>query len=67
MRSGCLGGGDDGCGVCGVPVGFLLEGWDVADLAVETVRVVPVDPFDRGELGVMPGLPGSASSDQSAL
>ena len=47
-----------------MPVGFALEGWDVADLSEEMGRVVSVDPFDGGVLGWMPGRPGSASSDQ---
>lgn len=67
MRSAWLGGGHDGWVVRGVPVGFAFERWDVADLAVETGRVVPVDPFDGGELGMVPSLPGSSSSDQFDL
>jgi len=47
-----------------MPLGFVFEGWDVADLAVKAGRVVPVDPFDGGELGLLSSFPGSASVDQ---
>ncbi len=47
-----------------MPLGFVFEGWDVADLAVKSGRVVPVDPFDGGELGLLSSSPGSASMDQ---
>jgi hypothetical protein len=47
-----------------MPLGFTFEGWDVADLAVKSGRVVPVDPFDCGVLGLLSRFPGSASVDQ---
>lgn len=64
MQSLLLGGGHGGRGVSGPPVGFLLQGWDVADLAVQAGAVVPIDPFDRRELCLVSGAPRSESSNE---
>lgn len=67
MQSAWVGGGHDGRGVSGEPLGFVLEGWDVSELAVETGGVVPVDPLDGGELGALAGVPGSSTADELGL
>lgn len=65
VQSAWVGGGHDGRGVSGEPLGFVLEGWDVSELAVEAGGVVPVDPLDGGELGALAGAPFSSQSYES--
>jgi len=43
-----------------------LDGWDVAELAVQAGGVVPADPLDGGEFDLGGGLP-NAVSDQLGL
>lgn len=42
-----------------VPVLFVLGSWDVADLGMEAVVVVPVAPFDNCDLEVAAGALGA--------
>ena len=47
-----------------VSIELLLElcGWDVAEVAVEALSVVPVHPSEGRELEVLDRLPGSGAS-----
>ena len=53
--------------ICGLAAGLagveLLElgGWDVAEVAVQALGVVPVHPAERRELDLFDGLPGAGA------
>ena len=51
----------------GVVRRFNLDGWNVADLAVQASVVEPVDVFGDRELEVFDALPGTANADQLRL
>ena len=48
-------------------MGVVLNGWDVANLAVEADCVVPVDPLDDRDLEPVAGPPGAVQVDQLSL
>lgn len=50
-----------------VVVGSVLDGWDVADLTVESAVAVPVDPLGGGEFDLGKCLSGPAGFDQLGL
>ena len=57
----------DGSRVGGVVRRFDLDGWNVADLAVQAPVVEPVDVFGDRELEVIDALPRAAIADQLCL
>ena len=43
------------------PEGFQLDGWDVTEVVVQPVVVVPVHPTQRGQLNLIDDLPRTAA------